>query len=1050
MAKPENSNSNQVSDSLDGRVPVGTVTGVQGNVVIIDIDGRVLEVQAGHPIYQGQTLKSHENSAVVATMIGAGTVSLGHDESLLFDKSLLDAINGVLEGGLGEGVNLELFAEQIESGLTVDELLEATAAGGVGDESVTDTGSGNVNPARLSLSGEEVTPDSNFDTVGLNRGTAEVNELGLGELNAEFLATANNTAPLVTPVLDITVDQGEAFFLDLSTVFSDVDVGQILSFDVEGLPDGLVFDAINGTINGELTNDAAFDQNGDFLVTLTATDDSGGTNSTVQTSFNLFVNDVNDAPLAGPEVTLNDINEDGTITFDTATLLAGASDIDLNDELSVTQLDLGNAQGSIQDNGDGTFTFTPDADWNGSVAVSFVVDDGRGGQVTNIANFTVNPTNDAPVAQADDGISTDVRQSVNFDVLSNDTDPDGDTLTIISADAGNGVVVINPDGQLTYTPNDDFAGPTDTVNYTITDPSGVQSSASATIVVNYTPGAVSLDLPESFDASQPAFSGTSTGIVGDISLTVNGVEYTVSPDQNGNWSFDLPAEAALADGNYSVSVAATDALDIAAADNGSFAIDAVTPAVTITQTTVGDDGLVSFSGDSSNIEGDLILTIGDAGRVVTPNPDGSWQFDWPVVLDDGSYQIVVTGTDSGGEAAVPASNDFVVDTSVDPINKAPVANDDNAITTDEDVAVNNIDVLSNDTDAENETLNVIGASAENGTVTINSDGTLNYTPNADFNGSDTITYAISDGNGGTSSATIALTVNPVDDLPVVSSDNGTVTENSAPNAAGVLTANDVDNPALAFVAETIAGSFGSLNVDSAGNWAYTLNANAEALDQDQVVNDGITINLNDGSTTTVTLNVTGTEDAPVVSGSFVDVTTEGNVGDPAATATGTLSISDVDGDDSPAFNDQAATTGNNALGSFVLTGGTWTYTLDQNAVQDLDAGDTATDTITYTATDGTAQQIIVTINGSDDASVVAGSFTDSVAEGNVGDPAATATGTLFINDVDGDDSPAFNDQASTAGDNALGSFVLTGGAWTFTLDQSAVQNLDAGDVVTDT
>ena len=67
-------------------------------------------------------------------------------------------------------------------------------------------------------------------------------------------------------------------------------------------------------------------------------------------------------------------------------------------------------------------------------------------------------------------------------------------------------------------------------------------------------------------------------------------------------------------------------------------------------------------------------------------------------------------------------------------------------------------------------------------------------------------------------------------------------------------------------------------------------------------------------------------------------------------------VSDVDGDDSPSFADVGPTTGDNGFGAFELTGGTWTYTLDQSAVQELDAGDTVTDTTTYTAPDGVASR----------------------------------------------------------------------------------------------
>ncbi|MFK7996455.1 MAG: VCBS domain-containing protein, partial [Granulosicoccus sp.] len=173
-------------------------------------------------------------------------------------------------------------------------------------------------------------------------------------------------------------------------------------------------------------------------------------------------------------------------------------------------------------------------------------------------------------------------------------------------------------------------------------------------------------------------------------------------------------------------------------------------------------------------------------------------------------------------------------------------------------------------------------------------------------------------------------------------------------------------------------------------------------------------------------------------------------GDAAETAGGTLSISDVDDDDNPSFADVAATAGDNAYGSFVLSGGTWTYTLDQSAVQDQDGGDSVTDTITYTASDGASQQVTVTIAGSNDASVITGTTTGAVAEGNVGDAAETASGTLIVSDVDDDDTPDFADVTTTLGDNAYGAFELSSGMWTYTLDQATVQALIAGDNVTDT
>ncbi|OOE57620.1 VCBS domain-containing protein, partial [Salinivibrio kushneri] len=194
----------------------------------------------------------------------------------------------------------------------------------------------------------------------------------------------------------------------------------------------------------------------------------------------------------------------------------------------------------------------------------------------------------------------------------------------------------------------------------------------------------------------------------------------------------------------------------------------------------------------------------------------------------------------------------------------------------------------------------------------------------------------------------------------------------------------------------------------------------------------------------IVITITGTDDAPEVSGSFTGSVTEGNEGDASVTATGTIAITDVDDGDAPSFSD---TTETGTYGSLELVNGSWTYTLDQSAVQNLDAGDQVTDTITLTASDNTQQDIEITITGSEDAPDVSGEFVGSVTEGDVGDAAVTASGTLSISDVDDGDAPSF---ADTTEAGTYGSLELVNGDWTYTLDQSSVQNLDVGDQVTDT
>ncbi|OOF20469.1 hypothetical protein BZJ18_16925 [Salinivibrio sp. IB872] len=314
---------------------------------------------------------------------------------------------------------------------------------------------------------------------------------------------------------------------------------------------------------------------------------------------------------------------------------------------------------------------------------------------------------------------------------------------------------------------------------------------------------------------------------------------------------------------------------------------------------------------------------------------------------------------------------------------------------------------------------------------------------------DTITLTASDGT----EQAIVITITGSEDTPeVTGSFVGSVTEGNEGNegdaavtASGTIAINDVDSDDTpAFANTTESGTYGSLELVGE-NWTYTLDQSAvQNLDAGDQVTDTITLTASDGTEQAIVITITGSEDAPEVTGSFVGSVTEGNVGDAPVTASGTIDITDVDGNDTPTFAD---TTASGTYGSLELVDGNWTYTLDQSAVQNLDAGDQVTDTITLTASDGTEQDIVISITGTDDAPEVTGNFTGSVTEGNEGDAPVTATGTIAISDIDSGDNPTFGDTTEAG---TYGSLELVNGNWTYTLDQSAVQNLDAGDQVTDT
>ena len=145
----------------------------------------------------------------------------------------------------------------------------------------------------------------------------------------------------------------------------------------------------NGDGTFTVTPDADF--NGDIDLSF---DVSDGT-ATIESGIDLTVNPVNDLPSA--EDVGYTIDEDGTLTFTDEQLLSGASDID-GDTLSISDVSYSGAEGVFTDNGDGTYEFTPNENFNGEVSLDFTVSDGNGGTADANIDVTVNDINDAPVA----------------------------------------------------------------------------------------------------------------------------------------------------------------------------------------------------------------------------------------------------------------------------------------------------------------------------------------------------------------------------------------------------------------------------------------------------------------------------------------------------------------------------------------------------------------------------------------------------------------------------------------------------------------------------
>ncbi len=304
---------------------------------------------------------------------------------------------------------------------------------------------------------------------------------------------------------------------------------------------------------------------------------------------------------------------------------------------------------------------------------------------------------------------------------------------------------------------------------------------------------------------------------------------------------------------------------------------------------------------------------------------------------------------------------------------------------------------------------------------------------------DSITVATADGT----SQVLTVTMTGTNDAAVITGTAAAaLTEsNVAQSTGGSLSATDVDSSAAFVVQTAAAGSngFGKFSIDAAGAWTYTMDSAHDEFVGGQTYTDSITVATADGTTQVVTVTMTGTNDAAVITGTASAALTETN----AAQSTGGALIA-TDVDSSNAFTVQTNVAGSNGFGKFSIdAGGAWTYTMD-SAHDEFVGGQTYTDSITVATADGTSQVLTVTMTGTNDAAVITGTSTAALTETNV---AQSTSGSLSATDVD---SPStFVAQTNVAGSNGFGKFSIdAAGAWTYTMD-SAHDEFVGGQTYTD-
>ncbi|MEM7239867.1 MAG: Ig-like domain-containing protein, partial [Pseudomonadota bacterium] len=395
-----------------------------------------------------------------------------------------------------------------------------------------------------------------------------------------------------------------------------------------------------------------------------------------------------------------------------------------------------------------------------------------------------------PVAVDDELIvREDIPATIN--VTANDTDSDGDSLTIVGVTNGaNGTAVDVGSGNVQYTPDPNFSGD-DEFTYTIEDPDGNQSTATVRVTVFGVADVPGLTVPETLqtidlaDIDLSGIMGTLVDTDGSESLQIKLSDVppgsaVTNPDAIATLEQERgenDATIKILSGNVKtnqglISDKEGELLDLLNDPNATQEeIDAKRDEIDVLRQQISDDTEQLAAANARNAEiaaelSTLTLTPDTEGMVRIPGDTAGWVLRLsPDTTENFGLGVEALATESGEvlneDDRTASSGQTVVGVRV---FESSQAQNDN-VGTDEDTPVT-IAVLANDLGDLGAPVDVVDASnGANGTVEINSDGTITYTPNLDFNGNDQFTYTIEEEGAGQSTATVTVNVAPVNDLP---------------------------------------------------------------------------------------------------------------------------------------------------------------------------------------------------------------------------------------------------------------------------------------------
>jgi len=588
--------------------------------------------------------------------------------------------------------------------------------------------------------------------------------------------------------------------------------------------------------------------------------------------------------------------------------------------------------------------YTPNTHFNGTDTFTYKANDGTSDSNTGTVTITVNAVDDEPNT-IDVAATTDEDNAVEVSLSAEEYDGDSFSFAIIN-DVSNGTTSLNG-SVVTYTPNQDFNGE-DSFTFEATDDTGrTINVATATITVNAVNDApvanditnqvtdenrmMQLDITlnaTDVDGDALTYNITSTNN-GTVTINDNIATYVPNQDWNGEDTFTYTANDGSLDSNTAtVTITVNSIPDAPVAYDISSSVDEDFTGHTIK--IVGDgEGATDVDEDTLTFS---VVSVPSNGNIYNDSGGGVPAGDALVVGDELTSFFTIYnpnenyyGTDTFTFKANDGSLDSNIATvtiTVNPVNDAP-ASDDINVSTDEDVALD-ITLLETDVDGDALTYNVDDFNPAFGNGSLNGN-ILTFTPKENWNGQASINYYYFDGELGSDSSTITVTVNPVNDAPVVYDQTKRMNKNSSDDPA--FNASDADGDTLTYSIVS-QPSNGSVSIRSDGGGAnYIPNTDFTGTDSFTFKgNDG----LLDSNIGTMTMIVNS---PPTANNQSVSFEKNKNI-------TFTLDSSDDEGD---TLTYQLVSNPSN--GTVTINGFDATYTPN--------FGSTSNDSFEWTANDGT-------------------------------------------------------------------------------------------------